>query len=290
LTLRPNSVGFVDAASGRVTKSFPVGRQPEALLLAHDSVWAANFRDQTLTRIRTTAGTGITIPVGGHPTGLAADDDTVWVLTLEGSLVPIDPRYDRVGNPARLSVPRASPDHGRLTAGGGFLWATAPGTTVIRVDPAGPRDQLPIVPDSGARGPLMFRDDQAWVAGSRDVTRIAARSGVPESPISVGAARGLAFGAGSLWVVSGGPGHAGGVKQALRRVDVDSGLVQTTIRVGSDPVDVAVAGGSVWVASRSDRALVRVDAAENRVVETLRLDSMPVALAADEDGVWVATG
>ena len=102
--------------------------------------------------------------------------------------------------------------------------------------------------------------------------------------------RGLAFGVGSLWVVSGGPGHIGGVRQALRRVDTETRLIQTTIPVGSDPVAVAVAAGSVWVASRSDRAIARVDAEQNRVVDTLRLGSAPIALAADQNGVWVATG
>jgi DNA-binding beta-propeller fold protein YncE len=62
-----------------------------------------------------------------------------------------------------------------------------------------------------------------------------------------------------------------------------------TIPVGSDPVAVAVEGGSVWVASRSDQAIERVDAEQNRVVDSLRLGSAPVALAPDENGVWVAT-
>jgi DNA-binding SARP family transcriptional activator/streptogramin lyase len=282
--LGPNSVGFVDAESGRVTRSFPVGRAPSALAVADDSVWAANFRDRTVTRIPRGGGSSVTIPVLGHPTGVVRGDRTIWVATREGSLVPIDPRYDTVGEPIQLGVPLTG-----LTAGGGFLWATSPPTTVVRVDPANPESQRTIVPDQGARGPIVYEGTAAWLAGSLDVLSIPAATGTPGIAIAVGAARDLAFGAGSLWVVSGGPGHIGGVKQRLRRVDVESRLVQTTIEVGSDPVAVAVAAGSVWIASRSDRALVRVDPREDRAVQTLRLGSAPVALARDEDGVWVAT-
>src|SRR5262249_61107180 len=113
---------------------------------------------------------------------------------------------------------------------------------------------------------------------------------VPARPVSVGGVGGLGFGAGSLWVVSGGPGHIGGVRQALRRVDTESRLVETTVPVGSDPVGVAFGAGSIWVASRSDRQIKRVDAEQNRVVDSLRIGSAPIALAADQNGVWVATG
>jgi DNA-binding SARP family transcriptional activator/DNA-binding beta-propeller fold protein YncE len=294
LGLEPNSVGFIDATSGRLTRSFAVGRAPQALELTRDSVWVANFRDRTVTRFRRDTGRSATIPIGGHPTALVASDGTVWVLTLEGTLVPIDPRYDTSGRPVALGIRvfvGSSPADGRIAAGGGYLWVTAPGTMVIRIDPANPRRPLRITPDSGARGPIVFHDGEAWVAGSGgDVFPIEARSGVPGDPISVGGVRGLAFGAGSLWVVSGGPGHIGGVRQALRRVDTESRLVQTTIPVGSDPVGVAFGAGSIWVASRSDRQIKRVDADQNRVVDSLPIGSAPIALAADENGVWVATG
>ncbi len=289
--LAPNSVGFVDARSGQLTRSFSVGRAPRALELMGDSVWVANFRDSTITRIRRETGSTVTIPVGGHPTDLVGYASTIWVVTLENSVVPVDPRYDQARAPLALGIggfgQRGSREAARITAGGGYLWITAPGTTVIRIDPANARDPLPIVPDSGARGPIAFRGDEAWVAGADDVFPIAARSGIPGDAVNVGGVRGLAFGADSLWVVSGGPGHIGGVRQALR-VDMDSRLIQTTIATGSDPVAVAGGASSIWVASRSEKRIYRVDPAENRVVDTLRLGSSPVALAADDNGVWVA--
>ncbi len=291
MRLEPDSVGFLGAASGRVTRSFSVGRAPGALAVANDSVWVANYRDQTVTRIDRTTGHSVTIPVRGHPTGIAAFRDAIWVWTLEGLLVPIDPRYDSAGNPVSLAaeIVGARGAGGRITAGGGFLWIAAPGTTLIRVDAANARNRhLPIVPDEGVQGAIAYHDDQVWVAGAYEVFPIAAETGIPGTGANVGSVRDLAFGAGSVWAVSGGPAHAGGVVQALRRIDPHTRLVQATIPVGSDPVAVAVADGSIWVASRTDGTIERVDPAQNRVVDTIALGAKPTALAPDADGVWVA--
>lgn len=79
-----------------------------------------------------------------------------------------------------------------------------------------------------------------------------------------------------------------GVVRALRRVDLRGRLVEATIAVGRQPIAVAVAGGSIWVADGSDRAIQRVDPAKDRIVETIPLGGRPAALASDENGVWVA--
>jgi hypothetical protein len=118
---------------------------------------------------------------------------------------------------------------------------------------------------------------------------IAAATGIPEAGTRVGVVQALAFGAGGLWVVSGGPAHVGGITQALRRVDPHTGLVLATIAVGSDPVSVVAAGGSVWVASRTDGVIERVDPVRDRVVERIAVGAKPIALAASGSGVWVAT-
>jgi DNA-binding SARP family transcriptional activator len=294
LALEPRSVGFIDAASGKMTRSFAVGRSPRAIELTSDSVWVANGRDRTVTRIRRTTGDSVTIPVGAHPIDLVSYRDAIWVLTLENTIVPVDPRYDEPRTSSVIPVgQRTQAGHrgtGRIASGGGYLWITVPGSTVVRVDPANPSARLPIVPDSGARGPITFHGTDAWVAGNGEVVPIAAASGTPGTPIRVGSARGLDFADGSLWVVSGGPGHIGDVKQGLRRVNPESRLVETTISVGGDPVAVTVGAGSVWVAGRSDTAVFRVDPAENRLVDTLRLSSTPTDLAPAERGIWVLAG
>jgi DNA-binding SARP family transcriptional activator/DNA-binding beta-propeller fold protein YncE len=287
--LEPNSVGFIDSASDRVTRSYPVGREPLALALAFHSVWVANYRDETVTRIDRTTGRSVFIDVRAHPTGLATLGGTLWVWTIEGLLVPIDPRFDRAAAPIDL---RAQASQGRapreMATGGGFLWMTAPETTVVRVNPKRPQHSLPIVPDAGAHGAIAFEDGNAWVAGANQVVPIAARTGIPGSGITVGSpVLDLALAPGDLWVISGAP-VAATTQEALRRIDLRDRLVSTTISVGSDPVAVAAAGASIWAASGSDGTVDRVDPARERVVDTIQIGATPTTLAADEDGVWVA--
>jgi DNA-binding SARP family transcriptional activator/streptogramin lyase len=296
--LPPDSVGFIDARSGRVTRSIPVGRDPVAVTMAGDSVWVANSTDGTVTRIDRATGRTVTIGVQGHPTGLTYYQGTLWVWTIERQLVPVDPRFDSAGNPIPVGlppgtgqvgrIPTIGPDPGRIVAGGGFLWVAAPLTTVIRVDPTDPRKRLPIVPDEGVVGALAYDDGQVWVAGAYEVFPIATNTGIPGAGAAVGIVHGIAFGAGSVWVVSGGPEHQEGVVQALRRVDPHTRLVQATVLVGSLPISVASAGGSIWVASPGDAAIERVDPKQNRVVQTIRVGAHPIAVTADDHGVWVS--
>jgi YVTN family beta-propeller protein len=147
---------------------------------------------------------------------------------------------------------------------------------------------VPFVLPAGASGPIVYSDGRAWVAGAGQVVPIDARTLTAERGIRVGDARGLAFASGALWVVSGGPGHLGGVVQALRRVNVESGLIDYLFRVGGDPSAVTAAAGSIWVASRGDGTVTRVDPTTNELVGTIEVGASPTALAADSDGVWVA--
>jgi DNA-binding SARP family transcriptional activator len=319
--LAPNSVGFVDAESGRLTRSFRVGDKPMALAVVNDAVWAANFRDQTVMRVHGKRGRSRTIEVGGRPIAMTVHRGTLWVWTENGLLVPIDPRFARVGDPIRLRTPRLG---GRVTAGAGSLWVTVPGGIlfgpdpahpkrvvvtfydpgfVIRVNPANPARPIVVRPNNGADGPITFRDGEIWAAGSGSVFPITGDTGRPGSRTRVGAVLDLAAGTESLWVLSRSGWSLAGVMRAgrrglplptspphLRRVDPQSRSVDDPIEVGERPVAVAVAAGSVWVAGVEGRGgtINRVDPLDEEVVDTIRLGARPTALAADRNGVWVA--
>jgi DNA-binding beta-propeller fold protein YncE len=81
--------------------------------------------------------------------------------------------------------------------------------------------------------------------------------------------------------------HAG-ADQALRRLDLRNQMIRNTINVGNNPIRVAAAAGSIWVASRSDATVYRVNPHEDRATGTIPVGSTPSALAADRSGVWVA--
>jgi DNA-binding SARP family transcriptional activator/streptogramin lyase len=292
IRLAPGSVGFIDARSGRVTRSFPAGRDPSALTVADGAVWVANRREATVTRLDRTTGHAVTFAVGGHPASIAAFRSAVWVWTDEGLLVRVDPRYDTAGRPDRLyPVGGTARDPGRLTAGTRVLWISVPERTVLRVDPAHPGRPATFAPDLGAGASLAERDGQVWVASSGFagyVFPMDGRSGRSGPGIAVGGpVHDLALAAGTLWVLSG-----GAVMEqphpALRAVDVHDRLVRTTIAVGSDPVAIVAAGDSLWVASANDETVARVDPSRARLVSTVKLGAHPTALAADRDGVWVA--
>ena len=298
--LAPNSVGFIDAESGRVTRSFPIGgREPTALTVANHSVWVCNRLDKTVTRIDTATGEPHAIAVDGHPIGITSYRGKMWVWTREGRLFSIDPRFDTVGDPIVLLESRSSPrglraqSTRRIAAGGGFLWITTSGTTVIRVDPQEPKraDYIPL--EAGADGPITFGDGKAWVTGSELLFPIVAGSGTPLSGSPVGGVvRDLAFDGDSLWVVSGGWNSATleWVDPALRRVHPDTRAVGAPVRVGNRPDALTIAAESVWVASLDDSGgtIYRVDPTLNKVVDTIAVGATPTAIAGDADGVWVA--
>src|SRR5262249_34493578 len=155
---------------------------------------------------------------------------------------------------------------GQIRVGDGDLWLAAPLATLIRVDAADGRNPHPILPDGGVQGAIAYKDGQLWVAGGGGVYPISTETEASGPGIPVGAVHDLAFGAGSLWALSGGLAQSGTGAPALRRIDPETGIPVETISVGNDPVAVAAAGGSIWVASRSDRLLERVDPASDRVV------------------------
>jgi hypothetical protein len=292
ITLGPNSVGFVAAGSGRITRAFALDGSPASLAVAGDSLWVANYQDETVTRINRSTGTAVTIGVRGHPTGITSFRGTVWVWTLEGSLVAIDPRYDSAGGPISLAseIVGARAPGGQIGVNDGHLWVAAPLATLVRVDAADGRNPHPILPDGGVEGAIASDEGELWVAGESGVYPISTQTGASGPVVELGVVRGLAFGAGSLWVLSGGLAQRGGIAPALRRVDPDTGIAVATTSVGDDPVAVAAAGGSIWVAARSDRMIERVDPASDRVVARIAVAGDPIALAPDTGGVWVATG
>jgi sugar lactone lactonase YvrE len=252
----------------------------------------ANYRDETVTRISRSTGSSVTIAVQGHPTGITALRDRVWVWTLERALVAIDPRFDSAGHPISLTaeIAGALNPGGEITAGQGYLWVAAPLTTVIRVGAMDGRNPHAIIPDGGVEGAIAYRSGELWVAGVAGVFPISAKTGTSGLGSNVGMVQDLAFSNRGLWVVSGAPGHLHDIAQALRRIDPETGIPIATIAVGNDPVAVAAAGGSIWVASRSDGMIERVDPTKDRVVARITVGSKPIAIAPDGDGVWVATG
>ena len=65
--------------------------------------------------------------------------------------------------------------------------------------------------------------------------------------------------------------------------------VADVVRVGGNPTDAVLAGGSVWVSDFAGRRVIRLDPSRRRVVGRIPVEGQPVAVAAGRSGTWVRT-
>jgi YVTN family beta-propeller protein len=198
-----NSVGVVDAGSGKVVSQIAVGASPNAIAVGPDAVWVTNTNDNTVSRIDPSTNTKQqTIEVGAGPVGVAVGDAAVWVANgLDGTVSRIDPTINRevdtivVGNgPSGVAY------------GEGFVWVTnSVDGTVSRIDPSGngatPRTFRAV---AGASG-IAVGYGYVWVVSpaSGTLVEIDPRSGHVVQTIGVGVdPSAVATGAGAVWVAN----------------------------------------------------------------------------------------
>jgi len=174
-----------------------------------------------------------------------------------------------------------------LAAGEGGVWvADNLRSRLLRIDPrtrtrerAGTAGEGPVAVATGAGA--------VWVASaggtvSRYHSRTGAATGPPEP---VPGASGVAVGEGAVWVTSQAEG-------TVTRLDPASGRRRgEPIKVGSQPTDIAVGGGSVWVANSKQYAATvsQIDPASGEVAAPIEVAKGQIfALTYGEGGVWVA--
>src|SRR5262249_53287124 len=160
---------------------------------------------------------------------LASAQGKVFVWTVERRLVTIDEQLNVPSEPLNLGakaeralVPTSgitpgAPARGRIIKGGGYLWITVPSTIVLRVKPTDPAPPFVIHPNDTVRSAIAFGNGKAWVGGYSQVFPIES-TGLSRVGTEVGLVRDIAFGAGSVWVVSRSDVNQS-LPQALRRVN-----------------------------------------------------------------------
>jgi len=127
-----------------------------------------------------------------------------------------------------------------------------------------------VIPLPGASS-LAVADGVLWVLGaSGTVVRIdPATNQVVGEPLRVPAdAAAIAVAQGALWVAGVAPGDLGAPgKDAVTRIDLESGRTVATIPVGRAPLDLAATPGAVWVpnAGGGGDSVARIDPATNRL-------------------------
>ena len=172
-----DAVGLIDPDSGRITAQYAVGHGPQAVAAGAGSVWVANQRDGTVSRIDRGRDEVVTIDVGGSPSGLAFTAGSLWVADGHGRKVAqIAPQTNKVVQ--RIEVGNAG--HA-VAAGYGAVWvASAVDATVVRIDVASGRAGLPI-PIQARPSALAAGEGAIWVASdvTARVVRLDPRSGTP---------------------------------------------------------------------------------------------------------------
>jgi YVTN family beta-propeller protein len=76
-----NDIIKVNASTGTIVASYPVGTQPYGLVFDGQYIWVANYAGTSVSRVSATTGavTTYSLPTCAHPQGLAFDGSSVWV-------------------------------------------------------------------------------------------------------------------------------------------------------------------------------------------------------------------
>jgi YVTN family beta-propeller protein len=124
-----NLITEVDTATIQRQRDITVGNSPTAIAVSPpDSLWVANFEDDTVTRIvipgRGQTPTLTAIPVGDGPVDVAFGEGSVWVVSsLDRRLTRIDPESGDVKATIGLGN-----EPQRVAAGEGLVWVTVRAT------------------------------------------------------------------------------------------------------------------------------------------------------------------
>jgi DNA-binding SARP family transcriptional activator/DNA-binding beta-propeller fold protein YncE len=247
----PNSVAVIDPVTNKLIEDISVGRAPGLVVAAADRVSVANTADTTVMDIDPNGRTvRRTIPLDARPTALAADADGTWLLT------------------------------GAQTAGSPLELARIDG----RFGAVGSRTaEIGIGSQGAARQPLAVGMGSIWAPGRlpgtlvrRDPKTLAWRATVELAGHAVAA---LAPGFDAMWAVT--------TDNRLLRIDPETNRVIEDHPTGGRPLDVAVGGNAVWVASWSDDVVVRWDPIAHSEI-SIAVGDGPVAVAFGFGSVWIA--
>ena len=275
-----DATGVIDPGSGHIVAEYGVGHAPDALAAGGGSVWIANGRDGTVSRVDRGRGQVTTIDVGGEPAAVAFGAGSLWVADGQNR------RVDQIDSATNRVVRRLAAGNGSrgVALAGGAVWLTsAIDEQVERLDlTQGGRIQRIAVP--GGPAAIAAGGGAVWVAGESDgiVTKLDPRSGAALKAIAIGnGPAGIAVGYGGVWIANRDDG-------TVTRIDTATDAVTDTVHVGGSPVAVAAGLGGIWVADAGTGAVIRIDPRTRRVSRRIAVESAASALTLAGGSVWAA--
>jgi YVTN family beta-propeller protein len=275
-----DTTGVIDPGNGHITAQYAVGHAPDALAAGGGSVWSANGRDGTVSRVNLSRGQVTTIDVGGEPTAIAYGDGSLWVADGQsGRVDQVDSGTNRVVG----RLPAGNAPRGVAVAGGAVWLASAIDGQVDRLDLAR-GGRITRIDVAGGPAAIAAGNGSVWVAGEEDgvVTKLDARSGATLKSIGVGNGPvGIAVGYGAVWVANRDDG-------TVTRIDAATDAVTDTVRVGGSPLAVTAGLGAIWVADGAGDAVIRIDPRTRTVSRRTATGSAPSALTIAGGSIWAA--
>jgi ABC-type branched-subunit amino acid transport system substrate-binding protein/DNA-binding beta-propeller fold protein YncE len=290
-----NGVAAIDPTGARVESFIEAATAPSNIAVGEGAVWVLNTEDETVARIdaKTKAVTR-RFRTRGTPTDLAAGEGALWVGNGGGdvgnftvSISRVDPKTTAITRTVKLGdqtdsvfTPTFNWGFPRIAAGAGALWATNPGLSVSRIDPATGKLVATIDADAGS---IAAGEEGVWFIGSPGVRRIDPRTNRVGQGIPIGtqSAAGIAVGAGSVWVTAEEEG-------LVWRIEPGPDPSTRTIDVGAGVTYIAFGAGAVWTANYIDGIVSRIDPRTNDVTARIPIGAAH-ALAAGAGSAWVST-
>ncbi|MEA2134891.1 MAG: hypothetical protein QOC68_2800, partial [Solirubrobacteraceae bacterium] len=275
-----DTTGVIDPGNGRITAQYSVGHAPDAVAAGGGSVWTANGRDGTVSRIYRARGQVTTIDVGGEPTAIAFGNGSLWVADGQNRQVE---QVDSATNRVVGRLPAGNAPRGVAVAGDAVWLASAVDGQVDRLDLAR-GGRIKRIDVAGGPAAITAGGGSVWVAGEEDgvVTRLDVHSGATLKSIGVGnGPAGIAVGYGGVWVANRDDG-------TVMRIDAATDTVSDTVRVGGSPVSVTAGLGAIWVADGAGGTVIRIDPRKRTVSRRIATGSAPSALTVADGSLWAA--
>jgi virginiamycin B lyase len=128
----------IDPAKNQVVSKIPIPAGSFTAAFEAGSVWITSTKGNLLTRVDAkTEKVTAKIPVGPSPRFLATGLGSVWTLNQgDGSVSRIDPATNKVSATIEVGVPGGGGD---IAVGEGYVWVTAIGKPLSKIDPASNR-------------------------------------------------------------------------------------------------------------------------------------------------------
>ena len=239
---RDGTVTRIDPVTRRVGKTMGIGSPIVDLATGMGGLWAATGGFGEVVEIDPEVGAVTHIPLGEPDdpfvpsvSAIGVGDGRVWAGTVEG-LAQIDPATGVV-------VRRVALDSGALqiAVGGGAVWSTTLVNRATRIEASSARMTAPFYAGNWV-DPIALGGGAVWIGGGAGLSKVdpvtasALFSSRPAPEVT-----GIAFGEGSVWVVS-------DTERSLMRLNPETGDEEAHIELHGTAGELVVDSGLVWVA------------------------------------------